>query len=80
VLNELTERGLTWLTLRKRGQSILDSLAALPASAWTTHRIVTVDLNLRTYHPALIDAGFADLDLPIPWWNDRHLRFRFPPR
>jgi hypothetical protein len=216
VLNELTARGLTWLTLRKRGQSILDSLAALPASAWTTHRIdragryrhphmhedmvaikgitnrvrqiavrnigrdeptlmitnaittpakdlftryaermiieneldayisgfhldaltsgvslnvdldttltvvagnlyrmlarkltryetatperiwrhfldtpgtlhvtdnaITVDLNLRTYHPALIDAGFADLDLPIPWWNNRRLRFRFPPR
>jgi hypothetical protein len=216
VLNELTERGLTWLTLRKRGQSILDKLAALPASAWTTHRIdragryrhpemhedmvsikgitnqvrqvavrnigrdeptliltntlttpakdlftryaermiieneldaylggfhldaltsgvplnvdldttltvvagnlyrmlarqvtryetatperiwrhfldtpgtmhvtndaVTVDLNLRTYHPALIDAGFADLDLPIPWLDNRRLRFRFPPR
>jgi len=216
VLNELTERGLTWLTLRKRGQSILDSLAALSASAWTTHRIdragryrhpqmhedmvtikgitnqvrqvavrnigrdeptlmltnaltiptkdlfaryaermiieneldayisgfhldaltsgvslnvdldttltvvagnlyrmlarklsryetatperiwrhfldtpgtlhitndtITVDLNLRTYHPALIDAGFADLDLAIPWWNNRRIRFRFPPR
>jgi hypothetical protein len=216
VLNQLTERGLTWLTLRKRGQSILDTLAALPASAWTTHRIdragryrhpqmhedmitikgitnqvrqiavrnigrdeptlmltnaltapakdvftryaermiieneldayisgfhldaltssvslnvdldttltvvagnlyrmlarklsryetatperiwrhfldtpgtlhvtddaITVDLNLRTYHPALIDAGFADLDLAIPWWDNRRLRFRFPPR
>jgi hypothetical protein len=216
VLDELTGRGLTWLTLRKRGQSILDKLAALPATAWTTYRIdragryrhpqmhedmvaikgisnrvrqiavrnigrdeptliltnalttpakdlfaryaermtieneldayiggfhldalssslplnvdldttltvvagnlyrmlarrlpryetatpdriwrhfldttatlhvtdqsVTVDLNLRTYHPVLIDAGFADLDLPIPWWNNRRLRFRFPPR
>jgi len=216
VLNELTGRGLTWLTLRKRGQSILDSLAALPAGAWTTYRIdragryrhpqiheqmvaikgitnrvrqiavrnigrdeptlmltdaltapakdlfaryaermiieneldayiagfhldaltsglplnvdldttltvvagnlyrmlarklprydtatpdriwrhfldatgtlqvtddaVTVNLNLRTYHPVLIDAGFADIDLPIPWWNNRRLRFRFPPR
>jgi hypothetical protein len=216
VLDELTGRGLTWLTLRKRGQSILDTLAALPASAWTTYRIdragryrhpqmheemvaikgisnkvrqiavrnigrdeptllltnalttpakdlfaryaermtieneldayisgfhldaltsslplnvdldttltvvagnlyrtlarglpryetatpdriwrhfldttgtlhvaddtVTVDLNLRTYHPVLIDAGFADIDLPIPWWNGRRLRFRFPPR
>jgi hypothetical protein len=216
VLNELTARGLTWLTLRKRGQSILDKLAALPATAWTTHRIdrpgryrhpqmhedlvaikgistkvrqiavrnigrdeptllltnalttpakdlfaryaermsieneldayiggfhldaltsslplnvdldttltvvagnlyrtlarrlpryetatpdriwrhfldttgtlhitdqaITVDLNLRTYHPVLIDAGLADLDLPIPWWNGRRLRFRFPPR
>ena len=216
VLDELTGRGLTWLTLRKRGQTILDRLAALPAAAWTTYRIdragryrhpqihedmvaikgisnkvrqiavrnigrdeptlmltnalttpakdlfaryaermtieneldayisgfhldalssglplnvdldttltvvagnlyrmlarklpryetatpdriwrhfldatgtlhvtdraVTVNLNLRTYHPVLIDAGLADLDLPIPWWNGRRLRFRFPPR
>jgi hypothetical protein len=28
----------------------------------------------------LIDAGFADLEVPIPWWNGRTLRFQFPPR
>ena len=37
-------------------------------------------LNLRSHHPALIDAGFADLQTPIPWWGGRTLRFRFPPR
>jgi hypothetical protein len=41
---------------------------------------VTCALNLRSHHPVLIDAGFADLQVPIPWWNDRPLRFRFPPR
>jgi len=41
---------------------------------------VTCALNLRSHHPVLIDAGFADLELPIPWWQDRKLRFRFPPR
>ena len=41
---------------------------------------VTCALNLRSHHPVLIDAGFADLEVPIPWWNDRPLRFRFPPR
>ena len=45
-----------------------------------TEQAVTVDLNLRTYHPVLIDAGFADIALPVPWWNGRKLRFRFPPR
>ena len=40
---------------------------------------VTVDLTLRSHHPVLIDAGFADLETPIPWWDDRKLRFRFPP-
>ena len=41
---------------------------------------VTCALNLRSHHPALIDAGFADLETPIPWWDGRPLRFRFPPR
>jgi transposase len=41
---------------------------------------VTCALNLRTHHPVLIDAGFADLETPIPWWDGRTLRFRFPPR
>jgi hypothetical protein len=41
---------------------------------------VTCALNLRSHHPALIDAGFAELQTPIPWWEGRTLRFRFPPR
>ena len=41
---------------------------------------VTCALNPRSYHPVLIDGGFADLDVPIPWWQGRTLRFRFPPR
>ncbi len=41
---------------------------------------VTVDLTLRSHHPVLIDAGYADLEVPIPWWDGRPLRFRFPPR
>jgi transposase len=41
---------------------------------------VTCALNLRSYHPVLIDAGFAELETPIPWWGGRPLRFRFPPR
>ncbi len=41
---------------------------------------VTCALNLRSHHPVLIDAGFADLQVPIPWWHGRSLQFRFPPR
>ena len=41
---------------------------------------VTCALNLRSHHPALINAGFAALQTPIPWWGGRTLRFRFPPR
>jgi len=45
-----------------------------------TDDTVTCALNLRSHHPVLIDAGFADLETPIPWWDRRTLRFRFPPR
>jgi transposase len=41
---------------------------------------VRVDLAVRTYTPVLIDAGYPELDLPIPWWQGRTLRFGFPPR
>src|SRR5207344_3074298 len=41
---------------------------------------VTCALNLRSHHPALINAGFAELQAPIPWWDGRTLQFRFPPR
>ena len=44
------------------------------------HDHVRVDLALRTYTPVLIDAGYPELDLPVPWWGDRTLRFGFPPR
>ena len=38
---------------------------------------VIVTLTRRTDTPVLIQAGFAELDLPIPWWGGRRLRFRF---
>jgi hypothetical protein len=41
---------------------------------------VTCALNLRSYHPVLIDGGFGDLEVPIPWWEGRTLRYRFPAR
>lgn len=41
---------------------------------------VRVDLAPRTYTPVLIDAGFPELDVPIPWWGGKSLRFGFPPR
>jgi transposase len=39
---------------------------------------VTVELARRTFTPVLLQAGFAEVDLPIPWWDGRRLRFRFP--
>jgi transposase len=44
------------------------------------HDHVRVDLAARTYTPVLIDVGYPELNLPIPWWQGRTLRFGFPPR
>jgi transposase len=54
----------------------LDATGTVHAS----HDALTVDLAVRTYHPVLIEAGFADQATPIPWLDGRKLRFRFPPR
>jgi transposase len=45
-----------------------------------TDNSVVCTLRLRSHHPQLIDAGYADTKTPIPWWNNRTLQFTFPPR
>lgn len=45
-----------------------------------TNKGITCALKLRSHHPQLIDAHYADQATPIPWWNNRTLRFTFPPR
>lgn len=41
---------------------------------------VTVELGVKTYTPVLLEAGYRELDVPIPWWGGRRLRFSFPAR
>jgi transposase len=41
---------------------------------------VTVALTTKTYTPVLLEAGLAELEVAVPWWDDRRLRFSFPPR
>src|SRR5205085_10785985 len=50
VLDELTARGIAWLTLRQRGRTELARLAALPTSAW---RHATIDRSGRYRRPHL---------------------------
>jgi hypothetical protein len=50
VLNQLTARGIGWLTLRQRGRTELTRLAALPTSAWKT---VTIARSGRYRRPQL---------------------------
>ena len=51
-----------------------------PGTLHVTDHSVTCALNLRSHHPQLIDAGYASLKTPIPWWDNRPLQFTFPPR
>ena len=39
VLDELSGRGITWLTLRQRGKTGLARLDALPAAGWKTYTV-----------------------------------------
>ncbi len=39
MLDALAARGITFLTLRQRGQKVLEALAALPSSAWSTYNL-----------------------------------------
>ena len=54
----------------------LDATGTLCITADT----VTCALNLRSHHPVLIDAGFADLRVPIPWWGGASCASGSPPR
>ena len=50
ILDELSARRITWLTLRQRGKAELARLAALPASAW---KHATIKRAGRYRHPHL---------------------------
>ena len=79
-LYRLFARGLPALRARHPRHASGGTSSTTPAPCTSPPTHVTVDLTLRTYHPVLIDAGYADLEVPIPWWEGRTLRSRFPPR
>ena len=41
---------------------------------------VEVRLRRRTHTPALLDAGYQDRQIEIPWWGGRTLNYAFPAR
>ena len=41
---------------------------------------VEVRLRRRTHTPALLDAGYQDRQIEIPWWGGRTLSYAFPAR
>jgi len=42
-----------------------------------TNDAVEVRFGKRAHNPYLLDAGFADTDVAVPWWEGRRLRLSF---
>jgi hypothetical protein len=42
-----------------------------------TPESVEVRFGKRAHNPYLLDAGFAETDVPVPWWGGRRLRLAF---
>ena len=41
---------------------------------------IEVALRRRTHTPALLDAGYENRQVQVPWWGDRTLSYTFPAR
>jgi transposase len=59
-------------------ERIYDHFVDTTGTLHITDHHVTVELTRRTWTPVLLQAGFHEMDLAIPWWGGRRLRFRFP--
>jgi hypothetical protein len=38
---------------------------------------IAVQFGKRAHNPLLVDAGFAETNVAVPWWGDRRLRLSF---
>ena len=47
------------------------------ATVTVTADAVEVRFGKRAHNPYLLDAGFAETDVPVPWWQGRRLRLAF---
>lgn len=60
-----------------KSRHIFRDLVSATARVNITKSDVTVAFHKRAHNPMLINAGFPDTDLPIPWLEGKRLRFRF---
>ena len=58
---------------RKLFRCFIDATAVVTIS---DHRIL-VRMGRRAHNPLLVNAGFADVETPIPWLENRNLRLEF---
>lgn len=64
-------RGYQKAQARQLFRRFLDTTARVTIS----QEEVTVRLPRRAHNPILIDSGLLKTNVPIPWWNNRRLKF-----
>jgi transposase len=59
--------------------TIFRHFIAAPGELHVTDDGIDVRLPPRAHTPVLLDAGYHQRAMTIPWWNDRRLTYSFPP-
>ena len=71
-------RGLHPAYRKQTPDTIRDYLIAGIGELRFTPGHVEVRLRRRTHTPALLDAGYQDRQIKVPWWDGRTLSYSFP--
>ena len=59
-------------------KTMFNKLVRTSATLHITDEEVIVRLNRRADNPRLINAGYAELRMPVPWLANRQLRIHIP--
>jgi hypothetical protein len=61
----------------RHARRIFQDLVNTAASVILSAHEVTVPMRESTHDPLLIDAGYHNTEIPLPWLGGKHLRFDF---
>jgi hypothetical protein len=60
-----------------KSRHIFRDFVDAPAQVNLTAQEIQVRFYKRAHNPLLLAAGFADIHIPIPWFDNKRLRFVF---
>ena len=63
---------------RKKAATLFQQLFDVSGEIVISESHITVNFARRAHNPVLVAAGFADLEVPIPWLGGKRLQLRFP--
>ena len=58
-----------------QARQIFRDLVTMPANVTISDTDVTVRFHRRAHLPIVLASGLFDKPIPVPWWNNRPLRF-----